>query len=145
MDEKKYILDMTEDAQTRVLTKEPMWMRFNLIHNMLEKAIEDGVNPETICWSNVNEFLHKNKVSNYDFEFNVQIKDIEEFEFLRKKCLDAPILNTPWQTKSCKECKQTFTLPYSQVQFFERKGLNPPKRCPECRMKRKESCENAGA
>lgn len=38
----------------------------------------------------------------------------------------------------CKDCGQSFAMEKSEIEFFERHGLEQPKRCPECRKKRKE-------
>ncbi|MFC1933456.1 zinc-ribbon domain containing protein [Chloroflexota bacterium] len=37
----------------------------------------------------------------------------------------------------CLECRQTFTFPAGEQFFFWSKGLSEPKRCQDCRLKRK--------
>lgn len=39
----------------------------------------------------------------------------------------------------CKDCGQPFAMDKSEIEFYERNGLEQPKRCPECRKKRKEA------
>lgn len=44
---------------------------------------------------------------------------------------------------SCKDCKKVFTMNRKEVQWYSRMGYPLPKRCPECRKKRKEAKERA--
>lgn len=41
-------------------------------------------------------------------------------------------------TKTCKECKNSFTYTTSEAEWLREKGLEPYKRCPDCRKARKE-------
>lgn len=43
----------------------------------------------------------------------------------------------------CKDCKKVFTMNWKEVQWYTRMGYPLPKRCPECRKKRKEAKGNA--
>ena len=38
----------------------------------------------------------------------------------------------------CKDCGEPFSMEKSEIEFYESKGLQQPKRCPECRKKRRE-------
>ena len=40
-------------------------------------------------------------------------------------------------TLICVNCRQAFTFTAGEQRFYWSKGLAMPKRCPECRMKRK--------
>jgi hypothetical protein len=42
-------------------------------------------------------------------------------------------------TRTCKEkdCRKPFTMSVKEAEWLKNKGLEPYKRCPECRMKRK--------
>jgi len=40
---------------------------------------------------------------------------------------------------SCKDCKKIFTMNRKEVQWYSRMGYPLPKRCPDCRKKRKEA------
>ena len=42
----------------------------------------------------------------------------------------------------CKECNENFYIDQGEVEFFEKKGFEPPKRCKPCRAKRKQEKEN---
>lgn len=37
----------------------------------------------------------------------------------------------------CCDCEQAFGFSAGEQQFFRSKGLSSPKRCPQCRLKRK--------
>lgn len=39
----------------------------------------------------------------------------------------------------CKDCGEPFSMNKSEIEFYERKGFQQPKRCPECRKKRREA------
>lgn len=39
----------------------------------------------------------------------------------------------------CKDCGKPFSMEKSEIEFYENKGLEQPKRCPECRKKRRSS------
>jgi CxxC-x17-CxxC domain-containing protein len=42
------------------------------------------------------------------------------------------------QTLTCADCGQQFTWTASEQEFYQKKGFtNPPKRCPDCRAKKK--------
>lgn len=38
----------------------------------------------------------------------------------------------------CKECQQGFDFPEGEQAYFQANSLAPPKRCPECREKRRK-------
>ncbi len=41
------------------------------------------------------------------------------------------------KTLECKICGRMFTWSLGEQQFFEDRGLDPPKRCPQCRAKKR--------
>ena len=41
----------------------------------------------------------------------------------------------------CKDCNKPFTLTEEHLQWYKDKGLEPPKRCAECRKKRREAAK----
>lgn len=45
-------------------------------------------------------------------------------------------------TLNCLECHEDFTFTAGEQDYFAKKGLYPPKRCPVCRLKRKQEAEN---
>ncbi len=38
---------------------------------------------------------------------------------------------------TCKDCGLDFTYAVEEQRFFEEKGFQPPKRCPDCRRKKR--------
>ena len=40
--------------------------------------------------------------------------------------------------KNCADCARIFEISSGEQDFFRRKGLDVPRRCKECRIKRKE-------
>ena len=42
----------------------------------------------------------------------------------------------------CKDCGNDFEFTKGEQDFFQQRGLYPPKRCPTCRMKRKKEQQN---
>jgi len=41
----------------------------------------------------------------------------------------------------CQDCGKEFVFSASDQEFFEKKGFQPPKRCPDCRKAKKQSRE----
>jgi len=41
------------------------------------------------------------------------------------------------QKLKCQDCGQEFAFSAGEQKFYEEKGFEPPKRCPQCRKKRK--------
>jgi DNA replicative helicase MCM subunit Mcm2 (Cdc46/Mcm family) len=39
----------------------------------------------------------------------------------------------------CKDCGEPFSMGKSEIEFYENKGFEQPKRCKECRRKRREA------
>jgi len=44
----------------------------------------------------------------------------------------------------CVDCKRAFTFTRGEQVYFASKGLSTPKRCPQCRLKRKLSLVREG-
>lgn len=127
------------------LIKFPIEYRFIAINSAIESVLATTkATPEDVSWTNVDEILH-HKENEYDYEFLAHIHNHWDFLKEYKLFMNRRVLGTIWKEKICKECKQPFTISLSEVKFFERKKLHIPKRCPECRKKRKESGENESA
>lgn len=43
---------------------------------------------------------------------------------------------------TCKVCNKVFTMNMKEVQWYSNMGFPLPKRCPDCRKKRKEAKEH---
>lgn len=68
----------------------------------------------------------------------------KEFPFYRLKhgiCLDcrSENENKVYRVVKCKTCGRSFELTYRDKEFFERKEMNLPKNCPDCRGKKKRN------
>lgn len=48
-------------------------------------------------------------------------------------------------TRRCKECGKDFTYSVTEAEWLKANGLEPYKRCPACRKKRKEEREKQNA
>lgn len=46
------------------------------------------------------------------------------------------------QKLTCQDCGQDFPFSAGEQKFYEEKGFDPPKRCPQCRKKRRSSQTN---
>ena len=46
--------------------------------------------------------------------------------------------------KTCKDCKQDFTITEDNQAWFTERKLHLPERCPACRKKRKAAKHNGG-
>lgn len=44
----------------------------------------------------------------------------------------------------CKDCGEPFSMDKSEIEFYEDKRLEQPKRCPGCRKKRRENNQSRG-
>ena len=49
----------------------------------------------------------------------------------------------PVETITCCDCNKSFELKRSEKNYYLKKGLCIPKRCPDCRQKKKEMANNA--
>lgn len=47
-----------------------------------------------------------------------------------------------YETRQCVDCNNEFSISQSEYEFFTNKGLNLPKRCPNCRNKHKSHKQN---
>lgn len=43
------------------------------------------------------------------------------------------------ERRQCKECGTTFLITETEAEWYENRGLELPKRCPDCRRKRREA------
>ena len=129
------------ETELRVLATFPMWMRFNYIGNKINKLLQGGHAEDDIDWDKVNHLLSNNR-DEYDFNDYDEIKTVDQFLDARELCFEGQILIGPWQLRVCKDCGKKFTMRFSEVEFYRKKKLHLPKRCPECRARRKEKAKN---
>lgn len=57
---------------------------------------------------------------------------------------EAPAATGGDKTLSCMDCKADFLFSEGEQKFFTEKGFTPPKRCKDCRRKKREEKEAAG-
>ena len=133
--------ELFQEAEIKVLATFPMWMRFNYIGNKINKLLQDGHTEDEIDWDKVNYLLSNNR-DEYDFNDYDKIKTVDQFLDARELCFEGQILIGPWQLRVCKDCGKKFTMQFSEVEFYRKKKLHLPKRCPECRARRKEKAKN---
>lgn len=130
-----------QETEPRMLAAFPMWMRFNYIGNKINNFLRSGHTEDEVNWDNVNHILSNNR-DEYDFNYYDEIKAINQLRDARELCFESQIFNGPWQLRVCKDCGKTFTMRFSEVEFYRKKELHLPKRCQECRAHRKEKANN---
>lgn len=130
-----------QETELRVLATFPMWMRFNYIGNKINRLLEGEHTEDEIDWDKVNYLLSNNR-DEYDFNDYDEIKNVDQFWGARELCIEGGILNGPWQLRVCKDCGKRFTMRFSEVDFYRKKELHLPKRCKECRARRKEKAKS---
>lgn len=122
--------------QDEFLSTKPIFMRLNLMCNMISKGLSEGRTDADFDWDKVNGYLTKN-VSEYDFNYFGRITSSEALFDANLNCRCASVAMGPWQKHRCKDCGTLFYMSYNEVHFYEEKGLHVPKRCKPCRDKRR--------
>lgn len=130
------VSEMLREIEEETIRKMPLWMRLNFYANRLGRAINDGHKEEDIKWDYINEMLTKD-LNIFDYNMFKPVHSIEEFSELRFDVISASEGIGPWHKHECKDCGKEFYMQHSEVQFYQDKELNLPKRCKECRAKRK--------
>ena len=133
----KKVREMFASVQDNFLRTQPMFMRLNLLTNMLGKARNEGKTNEDIDWDKINEYLTTN-VDEYDFNDFDKIESFDDLLGTTMHCHEASILNTSWHKGKCKDCGAEFRMSYNEVHFYQERGFQPPKRCKHCRELRRQ-------
>ena len=133
--------ELFQEAELKALVTISVWMRFNYICNKINKLLRGGHTDDEVNWDKVNYILSNNR-DEYDFNYYDEIKAIDQLCDARELCFESQIFNGLWQLRVCKDCGKTFTMRFSEVEFYRKKKLHLPKRCPECRAHRKEKANN---
>lgn len=126
------------EIEENTIRKMPLWMRLNFYGNKLGRAINDGHEDKDIKWDYINEMLTKD-LSIFDYNMFESVRSWEEFCNLRFDVIAASEGVGPWHKHKCKDCGKEFYMQHNEVQFYKEKGLSLPKRCKECREKRKSN------
>ena len=120
------------------LQKMPLWMRINFFYNKLCRAVNDGHTDEEINWDYINRMCVEN-LSPFDYNMYEPVTTFAEFETQRWDIICASEGIGPWHKHKCKDCGKEFYMNYREVHFYQEKGLNLPKRCKDCRAKKKQN------
>ena len=137
MDAFEKVREMFQSIQDEFLRTKPMFMRLNILTNMLGKARNEGKTNEDIDWDKINEYLTTN-VDEYDFNDFDRIESFDGLFGTTMHCHEASILNTSWYKGKCKDCGSEFRMSYNEVHFYKERCLQLPKRCKHCRELRRQ-------
>ena len=132
------VSEMMREIQIETLKKFPLWMRMNWFTNQMNKALLDKHDESEINWDFINEMC-TNNLDQFDYNMYESVDTIERFKYQRFDVIAASEGVGPWHKHKCKDCGQEFYMTYKEVHFYKDKGLSLPKRCKECREKRKNN------
>lgn len=130
------VSEMMREIQIDALKKLPLWLRMNWFAHQMNKTLLDKHEETEFNWDFINEMC-TNDLGQFDYNMYEPVQTVEEFENQRFNVIAASEGIGHWHKHKCKDCGKEFYMDYSEVHFFEKKGLNLPKRCKECREKRK--------
>ena len=133
----KKMLELFSQIEKETIPKMPLWMRMNYFSNKVSEALNRGYENKDINWKHINEMCSQN-LDIFDYNMYEDVYSLEDFEEQRFNIICATEGIHTWQKHKCKDCESNFYMFHKEVMFFEEKGLSLPKRCPECRKKRKE-------
>ena len=120
------------------LSEETMMVRVACIRGIILRSLRDNNATEAgIDWEKVNDILLCN-INQYDFNVVDPVKSLADLNDIQDRINSASLLpNLPWRRCKCKDCKKLFYMGIDEVDFYRRKKLDTPKRCPDCRKARK--------
>jgi hypothetical protein len=131
------VREMFAQVEYETILKMPLWMRLNFYAAKLSKAKADGHADNEINWDYINEMCVKD-LSPFDYNRYKPVNTFEDFERQRFDVICATEGVHAWHEHTCKDCGKTFYMMHDEVVFYQDKNLSIPKRCKECRQKRKE-------
>lgn len=132
------VRELFHDIATETLQKWPLWMRLNYFTNQINRALLEKHTQEEINWEYINEMCTKN-LDAFDYNMYEPVDTVEQFEEQRFDIICASEGIGLWHKHKCKDCGKEFYMTYKEVHFYKDKGLSLPKRCKECREKRKNN------
>lgn len=115
-----------------MIVDEPIETRLNYITNGMS-----GIEDKDVDWKAVNELLTTN-VSKYDFNIIEDAVSIRGIYDVRANNIAASLGLGAWQKHRCRECGEDFYMSKGEVDFFEKKSFDLPKRCKCCRSGEKK-------
>ena len=126
-----------QQIEEETLQKMPLWMRMNYFMNKISKAFKNGHTDADIKWDYVNEMC-TNGLGELDYNLYKPVYSLVDFDGERFNVIAAQSGIGQWQKHKCKDCGEEFYLTYSEMNFYSDRGLALPKRCKQCRDKRKK-------
>jgi len=70
--------------------------------------------------------------------FNKEMADNENWNIVKKKEKDNKVQKLPGVTITCSWCKKDFSFAGKDQVYYQSKGFDPPKKCKDCRDKKKQ-------
>ena len=128
-------------ATLEMLKQLPLLMRVNYFCNKFSDAnIENVVLTEDqIDWKYINEALSSN-IGEDDYNAtSLEVNSIKELRELKTNISLALSDIQPYIIRTCKSCKEKFTMNFGEVYYFASNDLAVPKRCHKCRKTRKNN------
>ena len=130
--------NIMQELRVEALKKFPLWMRMNWIANQMNKALLDKHDESEFKWDFINEICTQD-LDPFDYNMYKPAHTLNEFIYQKGDIVFASEGIGPWHKHKCKDCGEEFYMTYNEVHFYKEKGLNLPKRCKECREKRKSN------
>ena len=120
------------------LSEETMMVRVACIRGIIFRSLRNSdTTEEDIDWEKVNDILLCN-INQYDFNIIDPVKSLADLNDIQDRIDSAPLFpGLPWRRCKCKDCKKLFYMGIQEVEFYKKKKLDTPKRCPDCRKARK--------
>lgn len=138
MDTIKDVQKLIESRLIDHLSEETMIVRVACIRGIILRSLQNsGATEADVDWEKVNDILLCN-INQYDFNVVDPVKSLADLCDIQDRINSASLLpNLPWRRCKCKDCKKLFYMDAGEVEFYKRKKLDTPKRCPDCRKARK--------
>lgn len=128
------IAEWMRETKLKVIRESAMWMRLRILAHEAANAKAKGFSDEDLDWDTVNELIMLPSPVEYDYNLVHPVHTADELIAMSADCDMAGIMqDMPWHKQKCKACGAEFTLTYSEVEWFKRKEMVPPKRCRYCR------------
>lgn len=125
----KEAYEVIQSMMMQAFNKFPVSMRIRYLANTLPK--DSTFEPEKLIK------LLSDETSPYDFNAFYDVHDYGELLSLVMNIHAASLGLSVWRIGKCVDCKNEFYMMKGEVDFFEEKGFQLPKRCKSCRNKRK--------
>jgi hypothetical protein len=132
----KQVFDIMQGFMIEAFLKLPVQMRLRYFVNILGDKENKDIN-----FDKINEMICKD-IDKYDYNNYSDFETKEDIFHALYDCETASLGVTAWSYDVCKDCGQEFYLMINEVDFYQQKGFELPRRCPKCRAKRREKNES---